>query len=345
MRTTVDDKTENEGGLTTGTRRHRRRYIPHLAEFYFRPAYDWTVDKARTLYEQSPTTVGPYAVDRTYYMDCVDGMSRLPDHSVDLVIADPPFGIDFDGRSGAYNRDDSLVVDGYGEVGENYLEFTEAWVDEMARVLRPTGSAYIFSGWTNLEAVLRAARLAGLHVLNHIVWHYPFGVFTRRKFVTSHYHIILAVRDPDRYFFNKIENYPQDVWTLRRPYHPGRSKNGTKLPVELVQRCVDYSSRPGDLVLDPFMGNGTTAVAARGSWRHYLGFEVNERLRAVIDQEVSHVRLGDLYQPYVERLPSIAELAEAYPRAFREFLAREGISEEEALTMVRTVTGGGPEGD
>ncbi|MHA1770826.1 MAG: DNA-methyltransferase [Candidatus Thorarchaeota archaeon] len=318
--------TDPHNAERTGGQRKRRKYIPHLAEFYFRPTFDWTMDEARRLYEQASSHVGPFEIDTIYFEDCVSGMARMPQGSVDLVIADPPFGIDFDGRSGVYNRDSSLVIEGYGEVSEEYGGFTRSWLQEVARILSPTGSAYIFSGWTNLEAVLTAARIAGLHILNHLVWHYSFGVYTRKKFVTSHYHVLLLVKNEEEYMFNKIENYPQDVWILNRPYHHGRAKNGTKLPVELVQRCIDYSSRPGDLVFDPFMGNGTTAVAAKGSYRHFLGFELNPQLREIIDSAVLKVRPGQFYVPYSERLPSIEELARKYPRAYKEYLQREGLS-------------------
>ncbi|MHA1248031.1 MAG: DNA-methyltransferase [Candidatus Thorarchaeota archaeon] len=327
---TVRDGSDGQRIERASTRR-RRKYIPHLAEFYFRPTHDWTSEEARALFDAARNTIGPYTLDRVYYMDCIQGMSSLPTESIDLVIADPPFGIDFDGKSSMYNRDSGLVVSGYGEVTEEYERFTLRWLTHVTRVLSPSGSAYVFSGWTNLEAILTAARVSGLHLLNHIIWHYPFGVFTRRKFVTSHYHILLLVRDPQKYMFNKIENYPQDVWVLRRPYRPGRLKNGTKLPIELVQRCIDYSSRPGDVVLDPFMGNGTTAVAARGSWRHFIGFEINNDLQPIIDAEIAGVEPGQFYIPYRDRLPTIRELAEKYPRAFKEYLRREGLTAEEVL--------------
>ncbi|TFF91844.1 site-specific DNA-methyltransferase [Candidatus Thorarchaeota archaeon] len=250
-------------------------------------------------------------------------MRKIEDGSIDLIIADPPFGIDFDGKSGAYNRDENLVIDGYDEIEGDYALFSESWIDEAARLLSDTGSMYIFSGWNNLEHVLRGARLAGLHLLNHIIWQYQFGVFTKKKFVSSHYHILLLVKSSDDYFFNKLENYPQDVWRIKRSYRTGQSKNSTKLPTKVVQKCIEYSSAPGQIVLDPFMGNGTTAVAAKGSWRHFVGFETNAQLEDLILANVAAVELGQFYVPYSERVPSIEELARKYPRAYREYLKRE----------------------
>jgi site-specific DNA-methyltransferase (adenine-specific) len=312
-----------EGEEKSPARRRSRRYIPNLAEFYFEPTYDWTIDEARALYDARIVDAQEIELNTVFYEDCIRGMGELPEGSIDLVIADPPFGIDFDGKSSVYNRDERLVVEDYEEVNGSYFEFTKRWIRELPRVLKDEGSIYIFSGWTNLEPVLSGAREVGLSTLNHIVWHYPFGVFTKRRFVTSHYHVLLLVKNPKSYFFNKIEHYPEDVWLVKRRYRAGEIKNSTKLPLEVVSRCIDYSSKPGDLVLDPFMGNGTTAVAAKASWRHYVGYEINERLKPVIESEVSSVAQGECFTPYASRLPTIDELAEAYPNAYREYLRRE----------------------
>ncbi|MBI2183932.1 MAG: site-specific DNA-methyltransferase [Thaumarchaeota archaeon] len=227
-------------------------------------------------------------------------MRKLPSESVDMVVADPPFGLDFTGKESIYNRDYRLVRDGYKEVQGDYQQFSERWICELPRIMKKTSSAWIFSGWTNLGDVLNAVRKSGLTLINHIIWKYQFGVFTTKKFVTSHYHILFLVKSRE-YYFNKIMHYPLDVWEINRTYRVGEQKNSTKLPEELIIRCIDFTTRPGHLVLDPFMGNGTTAVAAKGTFRHYLGFELNKTMRDVIDANVGSVRLGQFYIPYVER--------------------------------------------
>ncbi len=301
----------------------KRRYIPHLAEFYFKPTHDWSIAEAKRLYHSAENDCGNMSLDSVHFKDCISGMKEMPRECVDLVIADPPFGIDFDGKSGAYNRDESLVVSGYEEIDEDYIAFSESWIGEAARILNDSGSMYIFSGWNNLEYVLRGARLAGLHLLNHLIWQYQFGVFTKRRFVSSHYHILLLVKNKDNYFFNKLENYPQDVWKIKRSYRTGKSKNSTKLPLRVVQKCIDYSSAPGEIVLDPFVGNGTTAVAAKGALRHFIGYEINSQLEKIIASNLAAVEPGQFYISYSDRLPSIEELAKKYPRAYREYVKRE----------------------
>ncbi|MGQ4911203.1 MAG: DNA-methyltransferase [Candidatus Thorarchaeota archaeon] len=307
-------------------RRPRRRktpYIPNLAEFSFRPSHDWSREEASRLYDARLQSSQHLPIDEVFFEDCISGMKTLPPDSIDLVIADPPFGISFDGKSSVYNRDETLVVEGYKEATGSYDQFTQEWIAEIPRLMKPESSVYIFSGWTNLGSVLNATDRAGLHLLNHIIWHYPFGVYTKRRFVTSHYHILLLVKNPKKYFFNKIENYPQDVWVIKRMYQAGRSKNSTRLPLDVVSRCIDFSSRPGDVVLDPFMGNGTTALAAKANFRHFVGFEVNRRLKRLIATELTRVSAGQDYTPYTDRLPSLEELAERYPRAYREYLKRQ----------------------
>ena len=306
------------------SKKRASKYIPHLGEFYFRPEYDWTVKEAEKLYRTKKPPEG-LTLDHIYFKDCMQGMKTLPENCIDLVIADPPFGIEFDGKSGVYNRDSTLVIEGYEEAQGSYNQFTKQWIAEIPRILKPHGSIYIFSGWTNLEAVLKAAREVGLVTINHMIWQYPFGVFTKKRFVTSHYHILLLVKDSKDYFFNKIEHYPEDVWRINREYRTGQTKNGTKLPTEVISRCIDFSSKPGDIVLDPFMGNGTTAVAAKSNWRHFVGFEVNKQLKPVIKHEIQSVKVGKTYIYYRNRLPTIEDLSKLYPRAYKEYLKRESI--------------------
>ena len=300
-----------------------KRYIPNLAEFYFKPTFDWTREEAEHLHTNTKSPSPDFELDVVRFEDCVMGMKQLPDESIDLVIADPPFGIAFDGKSSVYNRDERLVIEGYEETNESYLEFTTRWLAELPRIMKPETSAYVFSGWTNLDAVLQGAQNAGLVTLNHLIWHYPFGVYTKKRFVTSHYHIVLLVKNPRKYFFNKLENYPEDVWSIKRQYRTGLAKNATKLPLEVVSRCIDFSSKPGDIVLDPFMGNGTTAVAAKLNLRRFIGFEINEKLRPLLEKEIANAKSGESYTPYSERLPTIEDLAETYPKAYREYIRRE----------------------
>jgi site-specific DNA-methyltransferase (adenine-specific) len=294
----------------------KKKYKPGLARLKFKPDHDWTIQEAQSLFEARKF---PFQIDHIHFQDCISGMQTLPENSIDLIIADPPFGIDFDKMGSQYNRDSSLVTEGYQEVNDNYSSFTYNWMKQLPRIMKETSSAYIFSGWTNLGDLLNSVKKLNLTLINHIIWKYQFGVFTKNKFVTSHYHILFLVKNEQKYFFNKIEHYPLDVWQIKRKYRPGQQKNSTKLPEKVVNRCINYSSKPGDLILDPFMGNGTTAVCAKTNFRHFLGFEINKNAEEIIKSNLSRVEIGESYRPYYTFLPSPEELAKKYP-AVKKYL-------------------------
>jgi site-specific DNA-methyltransferase (adenine-specific) len=294
------------------------KYIPNLARFYFKPDMDWDVEESRKEYDKN------LIEDYVKYGDCVSLMKGIDDGSIDSIVTDPPFGLGFSGKEGFYNRDKDLVIEGYEEVDpEDYLGFSRKWISEACRVLKSTGTFWIFSGWTNLKDILISIDDAGLKTINHIIWHYNFAVYTSKKFSSGHYHVLLLTKDEDNYFFNKIEHYEDDVWEIKRVYAKGQKKNGTKLPMNVVRKCINYGSAVGDVILDPFLGNGTVACAAKGEFRHYIGFEKNENMKDVIDSNIRNVNIGEYYTPYENRLPTVDELSEKYPRAYREYLNRE----------------------
>lgn len=297
----------------------KNKYIPHLAEYYFIPEPDWEKSKAEEMYLAKKHKIQ----DEIIYGDCIKGMDELEDGSVDLVVADPPFGIDFSGKESIYNRKSENVVEGYIEVDGGYDKFTLDWISKLPRILKDTASVYIFSGYTNLKDVLIAIEKAGLYLINHIIWKYQFGVFTRKKFVTSHYHLLFAVKNPKKYFFHRIRHYNLDVWDYSRTYAANQKKNGTKLPEEVVADCIDFNSKPGDLVLDPFMGNGTTALVAKKNYRHYIGFELNKKMREIIEANIESASLGESYRKYSDRLPTAEELRKIdpdYERAYQIYI-------------------------
>lgn len=237
------------------------------------------------------------AFNQVYHMDCVEGMKRLPPASVDLVITDPPFAINFKAHRSNYNRTASRVMTGYNEVrAEDYAGFTLQWMGEVHRLLKASGSMFVFSGWNNLKDILVAIDELRLTTVNHIIWKYQFGVVCRRKFVTSHYHCLYVCKDDaQRKFFNSArfdgedrhENggslrYQdlEDVWCIKREYWHGDKKTPTKLPAELIAKILQYASEPGDVVLDPFLGSGQVAVVGKSLDRQYAGFEIVEEYYA-----------------------------------------------------------------
>jgi len=200
--------------------KRKNPYVPGIAQLNFKPDFDWEYEEAEKLYQDTKNQ--STKIDAILYEDCIEGMKSLPAACVDLVIADPPFGINFDGKEALYNRDEKLVVDDYQVAIGDYSEFSLRWIQEIPRIMKETSSAYIFSGWTNLNDLLTAIQKSYLILINHIIWKYQFRVFTKNKFVTSHYHVLFVVKEPKKYFFNKIEHYPLDIWDIPRTYLPGQ---------------------------------------------------------------------------------------------------------------------------
>lgn len=225
-----------------------------------------------------------------YNMDCIDGMVMIPDGTIDLIITDPPFAIRFGGKKANYNRLQSRVLSGYNEIAQDdYYRFTREWMAQAFRVLGNSGSMYVFSGWNNLKDILGALDEVGFVTVNHIIWKYQFGVVTKRKFVTSHYHCLYVCKDDSQRRFYPFSRFgkdqkengrslhyrdKEDVWVIKREYWHGSEKTPTKLPADLIKKLLAYSSLEHDTVLDPFLGSGQVAMVSKQLGRNFLGFEI-----------------------------------------------------------------------
>jgi len=246
------------------------------------------------------------ATHKVYNQSCIEGMSEhIQDNSVDLIFTDPPYGIEGDKLDSHYNRNESHVVPGYVEVAlESYDQFSKDWITECARVLRPGGSMYIVSGYTNLHHILNALHGTELKEINHVVAKYSFGVSTKKKFVSSHYHVLFWSK-PDKgeqkRTFNTYYKYTDQkdsyhdrlsVQDMPRAHNPGKTKNKNQLSEDFIEKFIMYSSNRGDVVLDCFGGGFTTARTALRWGRNFIGFELNQHA----------------YDAFVPTLDSVIEL-------------------------------------
>lgn len=226
---------------------------------------------------------------KVYNQSCIDGMRQhVADESVDLIFTDPPYGIDGDGLDVLYHRDESNVVPGYIDVPlSQYAKFSKEWIKECERVLRPGGTLYIVSGYTNLHHILNALHDTSLEEVNHIIAKYSFGVSTKNKFVSSHYHVLFWQK-PDKgkqkRTFNSNWKYTDQkdsyhdrltVQDMPRDYKPGQVKNKNQLSEDFIEKFIMYSSNRGDVVLDCFGGGLTTGRTALRYGRQFIGFELN----------------------------------------------------------------------
>ena len=248
---------------------------------------------------------------QVYNQSCVEGMrEHVVDNSIDLIFTDPPYGIKGDELDVHYHRDESKVVPGYVDVPlSEYAKFSLDWIRECERVLRPGGSMYIVSGYTNLHHILNALHATGLEEINHIIAKYSFGVSTKNKFVSSHYHVLFWSK-PDRgrqkRTFNSNYKYTDQkdsyhdrlsVQDMPRDYKPGQVKNKNQLSEDFIEKFVMYSSNRGDTVLDCFGGGLTTGRTALRWGRNFVGFELN-----------THA-----YDAFVPTLAEVEELPDPVP--------------------------------
>lgn len=258
-----------------------------------------------------------------YNGDCISGATEhIPDNSLDLIITDPPYGINGDKLHQHYNRKEEFVVDGYVEIPQaEYAEFSMQWIKQAERVLRPGGSIYIVSGYTNLIDILNALRQTNLKEINHIIWKYNFGVFTRQKYVSSHYHILFYEKPGGKRTFNLESRFGlvektddnrscnnsdrEDVWIINREYKPGQIKNKNELPLKLLIKMIQYSSNEGDLVGDFFLGGFSTAKVAIGLNRRAIGFEKSNLMYDTKIKEMETITPGYLVPAL--RSPTIKE--------------------------------------
>ncbi|HWP78457.1 MAG TPA: site-specific DNA-methyltransferase [Candidatus Nitrosotenuis sp.] len=231
------------------------------------------------------------SLDNIYNMNCIEGMKMIPAKKIDLIVTDPPFAIDFKATKQNYNRTASRVMQGYNEIKQkDYYDFTIRWMSQAFRILKDSGSMYVFSGWNNLKDILNALDDVGFTTINHIIWKYQFGVVTKTKFVTSHYHCLYVCKDEKKRRFYPFSRFSktqktaegrslhykdkEDVWNINREYWTGDKKTPTKLPAELLRKILQYSSKKNDVVFDPFLGSGQVAMISKEMGRHYLGFEI-----------------------------------------------------------------------
>jgi len=171
------------------------------------------------------------------------------------------------------------------EAPPDYYQFTKDWLTEAKRVLKPNGSMYIISGWSNSGLVGKVIRDIDLFPINKIIWQFPFGVYTKRKYVTSHYEIYYVKKSKDaKVTFNHDCRFKtkeeqdadvQSVWHINKEYHRKKKKNCNKLPEALVEKMILYSSNEGDTVVDFFLGNFTTLAVCKRLNRKLVGMELN----------------------------------------------------------------------
>lgn len=208
-------------------------------------------------------------------LDCRIGMQGLKDGEADHFYADPPFGINFSTKESMYNREKGKVRQGYTESEGDYYTWCMSWLVDLNRVVH--GSGVICSGWTHLGPLLIAVEKAGFKVQNHIIWHYPFGPATKKKFVSSHQHILWVHNNHEPWFNRADYKYLdcQDVWYIKREYKKGKQVNANEQPSALMRKITKYMFEPESYVIDLFAGSGKLGRIVENQKCRYTGWEIN----------------------------------------------------------------------
>jgi modification methylase len=245
--------------------------------------------------------------------DCIEVMNALPENSVDLIFADPPYNLQL---KGDLHRPDNSKVDAVDDDWDQfdsfhaYDEFTTEWLKAARRILKPNGAIWVIGSYHNIFRVGAALQNQGYWILNDVVWRKsnPMPNFRGKRFTNAHETMIWASKSEGaKYTFNyealKALNEGVQMrsdWVLpictgheRLKNENGDKAHPTQKPESLLHRVLVGSTNPGDVILDPFFGTGTTGAVAKMLGRNFIGIEREEAYRKVAEKRISKVRKYD----------------------------------------------------
>jgi len=208
-------------------------------------------------------------------MDCLDGLRSIPDKSVDLVVTDPPYvvGVSSNARKGS--QFEGFIIEPY---------FRE-WIVEVKRVLKDDGAAYVFCDWRTYPALFRAF-CNQMTIANCIVW--DFGWIKAGLDYRYRHEFIIYLRKEES---QRIKNRSlADVWNIKPINFTAERFHNAEKPLEILRLMIEQSSEEGDVVLDPFMGSGSTAVACKQLNRHFVGFEINPETLDIANKRIADAK-------------------------------------------------------
>ncbi len=243
---------------------------------------------------KSDTKTTDLATDVILQGDSIETLRSLPDESVDVIFADPPYNLQL---SGELKRPNNSTVDAVDDDWDKfasfavYDKFTHDWLKEAKRVLKPRGTIWVIGSYHNIFRVGAILQDLGYWILNDIIWRKtnPMPNFRGKRFTNAHETMIWASRDENAknvtFNYEAMKALNDDLqmrsdWTLplctggeRLKGDDGQKLHPTQKPESLLHRVILSSTNPGDVILDPFFGTGTTGAVAKQLGRHYIGIE------------------------------------------------------------------------
>ena len=243
-------------------------------------------------------------VNKIYNEDCFEGIKKIEDNSIDLILTDPPYCLGKD-----YGNDSDM------KDPKEYLEWTYKWIDLVIPKLKESGTMYIFLSWQYSPEIFSYIKKKMI-MLNEIIWDrkVPSMGGSTRRFTSVHDNIGFFAKNKN-YYFNidevripydektkkarsrsifvgakwlEVGYNPKDIWSHSRLHRqdPERENHPTQKPLAIIDRIIKSSSPKNGLVFDPFMGSGTTAISCIRNDKKYTGFEVNEDYYKVIQKRI-----------------------------------------------------------
>jgi site-specific DNA-methyltransferase (adenine-specific) len=234
-----------------------------------------------------------------YQGDCVEVMNSLPEKSIDMIFADPPYNLSNDGYTVHAGKRVSVNKGTWDKSAgtENDFTFHQKWIEACKRVLKDDGTIWISGTYHSIYACGYALQLQDFRMLNDIAWYKPNAApnLGCRMFTASHETLIWASKSKkSKHTFNysamREGNFPGDmiknpgkqmrsVWSIITPSKSEKlhGKHPTQKPLKLLDRIVLSSTNPGDVVLDPFCGSSTTGVAAILNNRKFIGIDLDDK--------------------------------------------------------------------
>ncbi len=261
--------------------------------------------------QEKEITLQADQMNRIYKGDCVAATNALPENSVDLIFADPPYNLQL--ASDLHRPDNSKVdaVDDHWDQFDSfkiYDEFTREWLKAARRVLKKNGAIWVIGSYHNIFRVGTVLQDLGYWIMNDVIWRKsnPMPNFRGRRFTNAHETLIWATRSEDQktYTFNydamKSLNEGTQMrsdWTIplctggeRLKDASGQKAHPTQKPEALLHRVILSTTKPGDVVLDPFFGTGTTGAVAKMLGRNYIGCEREDSYIKVAEKRLKDVR-------------------------------------------------------
>ena len=252
-------------------------------------------------------------LDQVLEGDCVARMNALPESCADLVFADPPYNMQLKGDLHRPDQSKVDAVDDHWDQFESfaaYDRFTHEWLTAARRVLKDTGSIWVIGSYHNIFRVGAILQDLGFWILNDVIWRKtnPMPNFRGKRFTNAHETLIWATKNPkQQYTFNyeamkalNDELQMRSDWTLpicagheRIKGADGQKAHSTQKPESLLHRVIVASTKPGDVILDPFFGTGTTGAVAKRLDRRFIGIEREKTYADVARARIAEIVPAD----------------------------------------------------